>query len=479
MTTSYVDIWNDCLRIIRTEITPQSYDTWFKPIHPVSLDRQVLTIEVPSQFFYEWLEDHYVDLLRKAIHTTMGPEGRLEYSIVVDSGQKSGAPNGTPVSASQAKTVHHQQSINTQLNVERPVPNPFVIPGIRKFEVEANLNKDFTFDSFIEGDCNRLARAAGFAVANKPGVTAYNPLFLYSGVGLGKTHLLQAIGNEVKKNFPRKTVLYVSSERFINQFVDAVKRGTVNDFLNFYQMIEVLLVDDIQFLSGKEKTQDNFYHVFNHLRQSGKQIVLASDRSPNEMEGVEERLLSRFKWGLSAHLSVPDFFTRKQILASKMRMNGIELPGEVVEFIAHNVNSNIRELEGALISLLAQSSLNQQEVDLELAKSMLQNFVDSVTKEITIGSIQKIVGELMDVEVEDMKAKTRKRTIVQARQIAMYFAKEMTRHSLKSIGMHFGGRDHSTVIHALQTVTDLIATDKYFKKSVTEIRKRLNMEVGN
>ncbi|MEM7510315.1 MAG: chromosomal replication initiator protein DnaA, partial [Bacteroidota bacterium] len=284
---------------------------------------------------------------------------------------------------------------------------------------------------------------------------------------------------EVKKNFPRKTVLYVSSERFINQFVDAVKRGTVNDFLNFYQMIEVLLVDDIQFLSGKEKTQDNFYHVFNHLRQSGKQIVLASDRSPNEMEGVEERLLSRFKWGLSAHLSVPDFFTRKQILASKMRMNGIELPGEVVEFIAHNVNSNIRELEGALISLLAQSSLNQQEVDLELAKSMLQNFVDSVTKEITIGSIQKIVGELMDVEVEDMKAKTRKRTIVQARQIAMYFAKEMTRHSLKSIGMHFGGRDHSTVIHALQTVTDLIATDKYFKKSVTEIRKRLNMEVGN
>ncbi|MEO1589225.1 MAG: chromosomal replication initiator protein DnaA, partial [Bacteroidota bacterium] len=273
-------------------------------------------------------------------------------------------------------------------------------------------------------------------------------------------------------------VLYVSSERFINQFVEAVRKGNVNDFMNFYQMIDVLLVDDIQFLSGKERTQENFFHVFNHLRQSGKQIILASDRSPNDMEGVEERLLSRFKWGLSASLQVPSFETRKEILKSKMYQNGIELPEEVVEFIAHNINSNIRELEGALISLLAQSSLNRQDVDLQLAKSMLQNFVDSVSREITIESIQKIVGEHFSVEVELMKAKTRKRQIVQARQIAMFFAKELTRHSLKSIGLHFGGRDHSTVIHALQTVNDLIATDKYFKQSVAEIRKRISMELA-
>ncbi len=476
MTTNYVDIWNDCLEIIREQIAPQSFDTWFSPITPVKIEKQVLTIEVPSQFFYEWLEEHYVSLLKQAISQTLGPEGRLEYSIVIDNNLNNGSATVRMPTAS-----HHTKAatnFNPQLNANRPVPNPFVIPGIRKFEVDANLNANATFDNFIEGDCNRLARAAGYAVAQKPGMTAYNPLFVFAGTGLGKTHLLQAIGNQIKENSPRRAVLYVSSERFMNQFVEAVRKGTINDFMNFYQMIDVLLVDDIQFLAGKEKTQNNFFHVFNHLRQSGKQIVLASDRSPNEMEGMEERLLSRFKWGLTANLDVPDYTTRKEILKSKMYQNGIELIEEVVEFIAHNITTNIRELEGALISLLAQSSLNRREVDLALAKSMLQKFVDSVSREITIESIQQIVGEHLDIEVELMKAKTRKRAIVQARQIAMYFAKEMTRHSLKSIGLHFGGRDHSTVIHAVQTVNDLIATDKFFKQSVGEIRKRISMEVG-
>lgn len=478
MTTTHVDIWSDCLRLIQKEIAPQSFDTWFKPIKPVRIEGQVLTIEVPSQFFYEWLEEHYVSLLKRAIHSSLGKGGRLEYSIVIDNQPVGGSGGTVRMPTSSHHGPGHTQSLNNQLNVNRPIPNPFVIPGIRKFEVDSNLNANFTFGSFIEGDCNRLARAAGFAVANQPGMTAYNPLFIYGGVGLGKTHLLQAIGNHIKETVPRKAVLYVSSERFINQFVEAVRKGTVNDFMNFYQMIDVLLVDDIQFLSGKEKTQDNFFHVFNHLRQSGKQIVLASDRPPHEMEGVEERLLSRFKWGLSTSLEVPDYQTRKQILQSKMYQNGIELPGEVVEFIAHNINSNIRELEGAMISLLAQSSLNRREVDIELARSMLQRFVENVSREVTIDSIQQIVSEHFSVEVELMKAKTRKRQIVQARQIAMYFAKEMTRHSLKSIGLHFGGRDHSTVIHALQTVNDLIATDKYFKQSVTEIRKRISLELN-
>lgn len=476
MTTNYVDIWNSCLHLIREEIMPQSFDTWFKPIKPVRLEDNILTIEVPSQFFYEWLEEHYVNMLKKAVRTTMGPDGRLEYSIVIDNGVSNGRASTIKMPTSSYNPNTAENTLNNHLNVDRAVPNPFVIPGIRKFEVESNLNSGYTFDNLIEGDCNRLARSAGFAVANKPGITAYNPLFIYSGVGLGKTHLLQAIGNQIKETSPRKAVLYVSSERFINQFVEAVRKGTVNDFMNFYQMIDVLLVDDIQFLSGKEKTQDNFFHVFNHLRQSGKQIVLASDRSPNDMEGMEERLLSRFKWGLSAHMQVPDYTTRMQILKSKMYQNGIELPGEVVEYIAHHITTNIRELEGALISLLAQSSLNRTDVDVELARSMLKNFVEAVSREITIESIQSIVGEHLSVEVELMKAKTRKRDIVQARQIAMYFAKEMTRHSLKSIGLHFGGRDHSTVIHALQTVSDLIATDKYFKQNVTEIRKRISLE---
>lgn len=478
MTTNHVDIWNDCLQLIREEITPQSFDTWFKPIKPVRLDEKVLTIEVPSQFFYEWLEEHYVNLLKKAVRSKMGTDGRLEYSIVIDKGLNNGGASTIKMPTSSYNPKNSESSLNSQLNVNRPVPNPFVIPGLRKFEVDSNLNANYTFDNLIEGDCNRLARSAGYAVANKPGLTAYNPLFIYSGVGLGKTHLLQAIGNEVKVSSPRKAVLYVSSERFINQFVEAVRKGTVNDFMNFYQMIDVLLVDDIQFLSGKEKTQDNFFHVFNHLRQSGKQIVLASDRPPNDMEGMEERLLSRFKWGLNANMQIPDYTTRMQILKSKMYQNGIELEGDVVEYIAHNITTNIRELEGALISLLAQSSLNRTDVDVELARSMLKNFVETVSREVTIDSIQKIVGEHLSIEVELMKAKTRKRDIVQARQIAMFFAKEMTRHSLKSIGLHFGGRDHSTVIHALQTVSDLIATDKYFKQNVTDIRKRISMEAG-
>lgn len=482
MTTVGVDIWKECLEIIRQEITPQSFDTWFKPIVPLGIKQKVLTIQVPSQFFYEWLEDHYLDLLKKAVHFTLGPEGRLEYAIKVDDvtppspSSLDQVPNGYPV-PKQDPSNHHSNfnSLNSQLNVNRPVPNPFVIPGIRKFEVNANLNETYTFDTMVEGDCNRLPRAAGFAVANKPGVTAYNPLFIHSGVGLGKTHLLQAIGNKIKELYPRKAVLYVSSERFINQFVEAVRKNTVNDFMNFYQMIDVLLVDDIQFFSGKEKTQDNFFHVFNHLRQSGKQIALASDRAPHQMEGMEERLLSRFKWGLSAELKTPDYTTRKLILKSKMSQNGIELQEEVIEYIAHNVTTNIRELEGALISLLAQSSLNRQEVDIELARSMLRNFVDNISREITIDSIQEVVGEHFSIQVDDMKSKTRKRDIVQARQTAMFFAKEMTRHSLKSIGNHFGGRDHSTVIHALQTVSDLIATDKHFKQSVQEIRKRISL----
>jgi chromosomal replication initiator protein len=480
MATNHVDTWDNCLKLIQEEITPQGFNTWFRPIIPVKLEGNVLTIEVPSQFFYEWLEDHYVTLLKKAIHETLGPEGRLEYSIVIDKDSQNQEASRIKLPTTPQAPGSNRSNFmdNRHINVDRPIPNPFVIPGIRKFEVDSNLNPNYTFQNFIEGDCNRLARSAGYAVANKPGLTAYNPLFIYGGVGLGKTHLLQSIGNEIKVHSPKKAVLYVSSERFINQFVDAVRNNTVNDFMNFYQMIDVLLVDDIQFLSGKAKTQDNFFHVFNHLRQSGKQIVLASDRAPQMMEGVEERLLSRFKWGLSAGLQQPDYGTRVSILRTKMYQNGIELPEEVVEYIAHNVSNNIRELEGALISLLAQSSLNRIDVDLDLARSMVKSFVNKVQKEITIEAIQDVVGEHLAIEPDLMRAKTRKREVVQARQIAMYFAKDLTKHSLKSIGNHFGGRDHSTVIHALQTVNDLMATDKTYKNSVKEIRKRLTMEVG-
>jgi chromosomal replication initiator protein len=298
---------------------------------------------------------------------------------------------------------------------------------------------------------------------------------IHGGVGLGKTHLAQAIGNEVKRTIPDKLVLYVSCEKFTQQFVDALKNNNINDFVNFYQAMDILIMDDVHNFAGKEKTQDIFFHIFNHLHQSGKQLIITSDKPPKDLSGLEERLLSRFKWGLSADLQVPDLETRMAILKKKMYTDGIELPGEVIEYVAHNIDNNVRELEGAMVSLLAQSTLNKKEIDLNLAKSMLKNFIKNSSKEISMEYIQKLVCEYFEVPIEMVKSKTRKREIVQARQISMYLSKSHTKTSLKSIGAFFGGRDHSTVIYACQTVEDLIDTDKKFKAYVADIQKKLKM----
>ncbi|MFM2376171.1 MAG: hypothetical protein RLZZ165_1268 [Bacteroidota bacterium] len=475
MKLDHKEVWERCLEVIRDNISPQSFKTWFEPIESLKLEDNVLTIQVPSQFFYEWLEEHYVSLLRKTIKHFLGPDGRLEYSIIVENSLDDGRKYAINIPTSSKQVNPRNPTVNMPIHIGKSVPNPFVIPGLKKISIDSQLNVNYTFENFLEGDCNRLARAAGYAVATKPGETAFNPLLIYGGVGLGKTHLAQAIGNEVKTQSPHKIVLYVSSEKFCNQFVEAIKNNTVNDFISFYQLIDVLIVDDIQFFSGKEKTQDHFFHVFNHLHQAGKQIVLTSDRPPKDLRGLEERLLSRFKWGLSADLQIPDFQTRVAILKNKMYKDGIELPTDVIEFIALNIKSNVRELEGALISLLAQSSLNKREVDLDLAKQMLKNFIKSVSREISIDAIKRLVCEHFAVDHDLLRSKTRKREVVQARQIAMFFAKELTKASLKTIGLHFGGRDHSTVIHAVQTVNDLLSIDKGYRKVIDDIKKKINM----
>lgn len=470
------EVWKSCLKIIKDNVSLQSYKTWFEPIQPVGLDEKVLTIQVPSQFFYEWLEEHYVSLLRKTIKRELGEDARLEYRIIVEN--SSGAGNAYTINIPNYNTGSNANpEANIPLVIGKNIKNPFIIPGLKKVNIDPQLNPNYNFESFVEGDCNRLARSAGYAVAQKPGGTAFNPLVMYGGVGLGKTHLAQAIGNEIKKKFPNKTVLYVSSEKFTNQFIDALKSNAVNDFIHFYQLIDVLILDDIQFFANKDKTQDIFFHIFNHLHQSGKQLVLTSDRPPRDLEGVEERLLSRFKWGLSADLQVPDFETRIAILEKKMYSDGIELPRDVVEFVAYNINTNIRELEGALISLLAQASLNKKEIDIDLAKKIIKNFVKSISREVSIEYIQKTVCEHFDVEVEKLKEKTRKRAIVQARQLSMYLAKNYTKNSLKVIGKHFGGRDHSTVIHSCQAIQNLLDTDPEFKDSVQEIQKKIQMSI--
>ncbi len=474
MEKTCTQVWNNCLQIIKDNIPAQSFKTWFEPIKALRLEGNVLTIQVPSLFFYEWLEEHYVGLLRKTVKKQLGEEGRLEYNIVVEKSSNN-IPYTTNMPSNGNGAEGKNQSMPMPISLNKDIKNPFVIPGLKKLQVDPQLNQNYTFENFIEGDCNRLARSAGYAVAGKPGGTSFNPLMIYGGVGLGKTHLAQAIGNEIKRTLTDKLVLYVSCEKFTQQFVDALKNNNINDFVNFYQAMDVLIMDDVHNFAGKEKTQDIFFHIFNHLHQSGKQLIITSDKAPKDLSGLEERLLSRFKWGLSADLQIPDLETRMAILKKKMYSDGIELPGEVIEYVAHNIDNNVRELEGAMVSLLAQSTLNKKEIDLNLAKSMLKNFIKNSSKEISMEYIQKLVCEYFEVPIEMVKSKTRKREIVQARQISMYLAKLHTKTSLKSIGAFFGGRDHSTVIYACQTVDDLIDTDKKFKGYVADIQKKLKM----
>jgi chromosomal replication initiator protein len=460
-------VWNNCLKVIRQNISEQSYRTWFEPVIPYKLLGKKLIIQVPSQFFYEWLEDNYVQLLRKALDFSLGRDGQLEYSIVVDSGDRN--TNRPPISVGAPKKETPEKSKEVTEKNSHTANNPFHLGQASIPQNETFLNRSYTFTNFIEGDCNRLARAASFAVAEKPSVTSFNPLMIYGGVGLGKTHLIQAIGNHIKERFQDKTVLYVSSEKFTNQFINAIKDNNLQDFMGYYMRVDVLIIDDVQFLSGKEKTQETFFHIFNHLHQSGKQIVMTSDRPPRDLKGMEDRLLSRFKWGLTADLQAPDLETRIAIIQKKVNDEGIDIDFEVIEYLAHSIDSNIREMEGVMISLIAQASLTRRTIDLELAKKTLNHIVSDSEKEVNIDTIISVVTEHFQVRIADLKSKSRLRNIVIPRQIAMYLTKELTTLSLKSIGYHFGGRDHSTVIHAIQTINDLMDTDREIENTVKKL----------
>jgi len=471
---SHIEIWANCLNIIKSNVSHQNFKTWFKPIIPISVKKNILTIQVPSVFFYEWLEENYITLLKKTVKKELGKEGKLEYHIVL-AGSSGKKPYVSKIPSSEQKSIRNNP-VNIPLNIgNSAIRNPFIIPGLQKININPQLNESYTFDAFVEGECNRLARSAGYAVSQNPGGTSFNPLFIYGGGGLGKTHLANAIGIEIKNGNSEKTVLYVSADKFQTQFVDAIMDNKKNDFVHFYQSIDILLIDDVQFLCGKEKTQDVFFHIFNHLHQNGKQIILTSDKPPVDIVGMEQRLLSRFKWGLSADLQSPDLETRLAILKKKIKNDGIEIPYEVIEYIAYSITSNVRELEGALISLLAQSSLNKKEITIDLAKNMLDKFVKNTVREVSIDYIQKVVCDYFDIPIETMKSKTRKREIVQCRQLAMFFSKQLTKNSLAMIGKHCGNKDHATVLHACKTVNNLADTDKRFKGYVSDIEKRLTI----
>ena len=475
MNNTAESVWRNCLSFINDNIQPQAYKTWFEPITAVKLSENSLSIQVPSKFFYEWLEEHYVKILKVALTKELGEQAKLVYIIKMENTYGNKQPFTEKIPSTNRTAIKSQQADIPLKNKNPELKNPFIIPGIRNVRIESQLNPTYTFNNFLEGDSNRLARNAGIAVANKPGGTSFNPLLVFGGVGLGKTHLAHAIGVDIKDKYPEKTVLYISAEKFTQQYIESVKKNNRNDFIHFYQIIDVLIIDDVQFLSGKSGTQDVFFHIFNHLHQNGKQVILTSDKAPVDMQDIEQRLLSRFKWGLSAELQKPDFETRVSIVKNKLYRDGVEMSDDVIEYIAKNIKTNVRELEGAVISLIAQSSFNKKEITLSLAKEIVEKFVKNTKREVSIDYIQKVVSDYFQMDVDTLQSKTRKRHIVQARQLAMFFAKKFTKASLASIGSQIGQRDHATVLHACKTVDNLSSTDKQFRKYVEDLTKKLSV----
>jgi len=447
MLQDYEVVWSKCLSLIKQNISNQTYVTWFKPIQPIKLESNALTLQLPSQFFYEFLEGHYSDFLNKTLVEVLGENSKLTYSIMVKDEQE---------------TLSLPSQQHKKLNKKS---NGF----------DSHLNERYIFENFVEGSCNQFARAAAIAVSEAPGETTFNPLVVYGGVGLGKTHLIQAIGNYARLEDIVNRVIYVSSEKFTIEFIESIQKNKTTEFSNIYRNVDILIVDDIQFFIDKERTQEEFFHTFNTLHQKGKQIVLTSDRPPKELKGMEERLISRFQWGLVVDIQPPELETRIAILQKKAEENGIEIPFEVVNYIATNVTSNIRELEGALIRLLARSSLQGEDLTLELAKNVLKDLGLSKKRTFTIETIQKIVCDHFGIPDDMVRAKSRKKEIALARQLSMYMAKQYTNHSLKTIGLHFGGRDHSTVIHAINNITSLIEKDSSLDETINELRRKIEI----
>jgi len=461
MLNNHEQLWNRCLNVIKDNISEASFNTWFAPIVSLKYENNVFVLQVPSQFFVEYIEEKYIDLLRMTLYREAGVGTKLEYRVLID--KSSGKGTQIPSNGEQSRS----KGISTSSNYISPYNKP-QLP-----EIDPQLNPAYNFNNLIEGKGNKLARTAGISIGNEPGKNIFNPLFIYGQSGVGKTHLANGIGVMVKQLHPEKRVLYVPANTFQIQYTDSVRSNSQNDFLNFYQTIDVLIIDDIHEFAGKTGTQNTFFHIFNHLHQSGKQLILTSDKSPVVMVGLEQRLLTRFKWGLSAEIEKPDFDLRKSILENKIYRDGLEIPDEVVGFIAEHVTDSVRDLEGVLVSLMAHSTLANMPIDIALAERVISRIVNITKKVNTVEKIRDVVCEYFSLSVDAISTKSRKREVVQARQIAMYLSKQMTKSSLSSIGFTIGQRDHATVLHACKIVNDLMDSDKNFRSSVREIEEKL------
>ncbi len=452
MSLNHTQIWQKCLIDIKKNVDERNFNTWFKPIRSVKLSDKTLTIQVPNKFFYEWLEEKYIDLLGKALFQQLGSGAGLQYQIVVQD--------------------HKDIEGNYQKTIEKKLKSN---PYLKLFEEEFNndLNLNYTFESFVEGPSNQLARNAAISISKNPGKSSFNPLIIHGGVGLGKTHMINALGNEIIKANPKARIIYTNTERFTNQIIQALRDNNIFDFINSFQLVDIFIIDDIQFLEGRTKTQEIFFNIFNYLHQRDKQVVITSDVSPKDLKGIQERLISRFKWGLVTELQKPNLETRIKILESKAQRDQLKLTPDVLNFIGYNVKGSIRDLEGVLVSLSAHSTLNNRVIDMKLTNEVVDTFSHNLDKELSIGNIQKIISDFFGIPIEHIIGKTRKRNIVIARQLGMYFAKTMTDLSLKQIGKQFGNRDHTTVLHSIKTINDLLDSDVLFKDTFNKLEHKL------
>ncbi len=453
--------WQNCMNLMRQSIPDDEFIKWFKPIVPIGIKDNCLIVRVPNVDHATQIEKNYQPFWTKTFREIFGSDKKLKYACVEE----------------RAKMSEDSESANIKRfadqNAEQ-MKNPFVIPGIKRLVIDPQLNPNYNFGNFIEGDCNRLTRSVGLSVALNPGSTAFNPMFIFGDSGLGKTHLAHAIGLEAKQHNPHLNVLYVSANRFQAQFQTAATKGELNDFIHFYQMIDVLIIDDIQELSGKPKTQNTFFNIFNSLHLTNKQLIITSDKSPVELQDIEQRLITRFKWGFTTQLQQPDFQTKVKIIKSKASKLNVEIPDDVVEYLAENITANIREIEGALVALMAQASVLNRKITVSLAREVMKVYVKENRREITIDMVLEHVSQAMNVSIEDINSKKRTREIAQARQLAMYLCKQHVSHiPLVTIGATIGGKNHSTVLHACNTIADLIETDKSFRAQVEDVERAL------
>jgi len=447
------------LEIIKDNVNEKAYNTWFRPIVPIKYEGTDFTIQVPSHFFYEYIEEQYAHLIHATLTRITGKNLIILYRVFVDnSDEKKGH-----TTIQSDRTVNAPDDLKKQGGLNKS-PGPLPPSG----EWYSHLNNRLSFQNFFEGPSNILARRIGETVAEHPGQT-FNPLYIYGSTGVGKTHLCHAVGNRIHELYPEKKVIYISSHLFQVQFTDASRNNTFNDFVNFYQGVDVLIIDDIQEFAGKEKTQNAYFHIFNHLHLLGKQLVLTSDKSPNDMQGLEERMITRMKWGMTAELHKPDLELRKQILWYKVKQDGLNLSKEIIDFIAENVTEHVRDLEGIVTSLVAHALVYNKEIDLDLARQVVGKFIRISYATITPEKIQNTVSGYFKIDLKDIHSKSRKQEIVKARQIAMFLCKKHTNFSYAHIGSLVGKRDHATVLHACRTVQDLIDIDKSFRSVMNEI----------